>query len=61
MVAFVGDEDLSLPLQAAEGVGVDDAVAVTLEVRTRGAAAPPGGDGPAIGSGRLQRPPGAGR
>ena len=34
MVAFVVDEDLGLVLQAPEGGGVDDAVAVALEGRT---------------------------
>jgi hypothetical protein len=33
MVAFMGDEDLGLFLQAAEGGGVDDAVAVARERR----------------------------
>jgi hydroxymethylpyrimidine pyrophosphatase-like HAD family hydrolase len=38
VVAFVIDEDLRLVLQAAEGGGVDDAVAVALEGRTGAAA-----------------------
>ena len=33
MVALVVDEDLRLVLQPAEGVGMDDAVAVALEGR----------------------------
>ena len=37
MIAFMGDENLRLLLQAAEGVGVDDAVAVALEIGARGA------------------------
>ncbi len=35
MVALVIDEDLGLVLQAAEGGGMDDAVAVALERRAR--------------------------
>jgi hypothetical protein len=35
MIAVLGDEDLGLVLQPAEGGGVDDAVAVALEVGAR--------------------------
>src|SRR5215212_6460416 len=36
MVAFVKNEHLSLMLEAAEGRGVDDAVAIAAKVVTRG-------------------------
>src|SRR5690606_36479612 len=37
MIALMRDEDLGLLLQPAEGGGMDDAVAVALERRARGA------------------------
>jgi len=56
VVALVLDEDLGLVLEAAEGRGVDDPVAVALERRAVGALglgmeAPPAGAGP----GRIGR------
>ena len=38
VVALVGDEDLGLLLQPSESRGMDDAVAVAVEVRARAAA-----------------------
>jgi hypothetical protein len=37
VIALVGNEHLCLLLQPAEGVGMDDAVAIALEIRPRGA------------------------
>ena len=37
VIALVGNEHLCLLLQPAEGVGMDDPVAVALEIRPRGA------------------------
>ena len=55
VVAFGGDEDLGLVLEPAEGLGVDDPVAVALKRRPQRAVGLLDGAPRRIGAGRLRR------